>query len=316
MKVAFHDNSLNIRGTSTALYDYALNNELILGNESVILYNLKSNTNDGDVIEKFTNKFKVIGYNDFNEVDNILLKNNISYLYMIKSGQNDGLISKVAKTFVHCVFRFNEYQEHGDVYAYVSKWLSNYCSNGKLPYLPHIVDLPKITDNLRECLNIPINGIVLGRYGGEDTFDLNFVKNGIINILNERDDIYFLFMNTPKFYEHKNIIYLNSNCELLYKIKFINTCDYMLHARYQGETFGLAVAEFNSQNKKIITFGDSIEKAHLDVLKDEALVYRNYEEFYKILKNIDKNSGFSKNMYEEYSPEKIMKKFENLFLKN
>ncbi len=38
MKVAFHTNSLSLRGTEIALYDYALHNQTLLGHESVIFH--------------------------------------------------------------------------------------------------------------------------------------------------------------------------------------------------------------------------------------------------------------------------------------
>ena len=37
------------------------------------------------------------------------------------------------------------------------------------------------------------------------------------------------------------------------KVSFINTCDCMIHARTDGETFGLAIAEFSTLNKPIIS---------------------------------------------------------------
>ena len=41
------------------------------------------------------------------------------------------------------------------------------------------------------------------------------------------------------------------------KEAFYRTCDAMLHARRDGETFGLAVAEFSVRNKPVITKGAS-----------------------------------------------------------
>ena len=38
MKIGFHTNHLSLRGTEIAVYDYALHNQELLGNESVIFY--------------------------------------------------------------------------------------------------------------------------------------------------------------------------------------------------------------------------------------------------------------------------------------
>ena len=37
-KIAFHSNQLSLTGTEVALYDYAKNNEDLLGNDSFIVY--------------------------------------------------------------------------------------------------------------------------------------------------------------------------------------------------------------------------------------------------------------------------------------
>ena len=45
----------------------------------------------------------------------------------------------------------------------------------------------------------------------------------------------------------------------------------MLHARKDGETFGLAVAEFSVANKPIITYANSKDKEHLRILNNKLL---------------------------------------------
>lgn len=101
---------------------------------------------------------------------------------------------------------------------------------------------------------------MFGRYGGVETFDITFVYNSIKEILNKRNDIYFIFMNTNKFYIHKNIIYLNGTTDMYIKKKFINTTDALLHAREGGETFGLTCGEFAVCLKPVITYNQSREK--------------------------------------------------------
>ena len=85
--------------------------------------------------------------------------------------------------------------------------------------------------------------------------------------------------------EHKNIIYIPGNSDMVFKRKFINTCDALIHARVSGETFGLTCGEFAICNKPIITFGLSKSKNHLDILKDKCLIFNNYNDIYDILKN-------------------------------
>ena len=89
MKILFHENELNYRGTSIALYDYADFNERYLGNESLIIYNKTLSTNHISGIEKFKKRFQVIDYSDFKEVDSIIKKNDIDLFYAIKNGDID-----------------------------------------------------------------------------------------------------------------------------------------------------------------------------------------------------------------------------------
>ena len=77
------------------------------------------------------------------------------------------------------------------------------------------------------------------------------------------------FLNTKKFYDHKNIIYLERNTNIEFKSKFVSTCDAMIHAREDGETFGLSVAEFSAANKPVITFANSIDNEHIRILSNK-----------------------------------------------
>ena len=116
MKIAFHSNQLGIRGTEVALYDYALGNRDILGNESFII---SDNNADLTTLDKFTSQFPVYLYNNFSEVEKFIEQESIDAIYYIKAGFNDGKLVKNAKNLVHSVFKHNE--PHGDVYAYVSE---------------------------------------------------------------------------------------------------------------------------------------------------------------------------------------------------
>lgn len=107
-----------------------------------------------------------------------------------------------------------------------------------------MIYLDDTAESLRKELHIPKNAIVFGRHGGNDTFDMDFVKQAVIKTVMNKN-IWFLFLNTDPFFSHKRIIYLPATADLKYKTKFINTCDAMIHGRYHGETFGLACGEFS-----------------------------------------------------------------------
>jgi hypothetical protein len=178
-----------------------------------------------------------------------------------------------------------------------------------------MVTLPDCNDNLRETLGIPEDAIVFGRYGGKESFDIKFVYDVIKNIISSRSNVYFLFMNTNIFYEHKNIIYLPGNADMIFKRKFINTCDALIHARERGETFGLTSGEFSICKKPVITWGGSNEREHLLILKEKAVIYNTPNDLYNILETFTKNKyDVSENGYMFYSPENVMKIFNEICL--
>ena len=69
MKIGFYIDEMNVRGVANSTYLYALNNKLILKNQSIIFYNKKNFRNKIEVIQKFKKKFKSIGISNFKEID-------------------------------------------------------------------------------------------------------------------------------------------------------------------------------------------------------------------------------------------------------
>ena len=102
--IAFWSNQLGERGTEIAMYDYAYYNQTLLNNKSFIFYEINNGNNNLNVINKFAKQFKVIGVNEFNDVDEYLNIYNIDIIYIIKSGHNDGRLSKVVKKILFIAF--------------------------------------------------------------------------------------------------------------------------------------------------------------------------------------------------------------------
>lgn len=313
--ICFFMNNFSERGTSVATYDYARYNEEILGNKSyIVCYSNKSNDFDKSIYSKFKDRFGVFEINNISEITNIINQLDIHFFYALVFGNesplfefNNKAIWAGCKTIKHCVFETTF--EEGDFYISVSHFL-NQKYNTNIPVIPHIVYLPDTDEDMRATLNISRDAIVYGRYGGKEQFNITFVHEAIREILQTDPNIYFLFMNTYKFYEHPNIIYLDKTDDPILKTKFINTCDAMIHARLGGETFGLAVGEFSSRNKPIITCncGD-IE--HLRILCEKAIVYNSVDDLLSIFKDFRKlvNLENDWNMYRDYSPSKVMELF-------
>lgn len=331
MRVLFQCEQLNYRGTTNSVYDYALYNQEILGNESVIALSSSSpaGVDTGSapaVVEKFAKKFQLIQYNSNEHL------NEIASLYDVCYSQRAGLrtdmkgviklpIVDSTKFSVHCVFQY--YDPHGNVYAYISKWLSEQISktyNAPVcPHVPYIVDLPNPNYDLREAIGIPKNKLVFGRHGGFNTFDIPFVKNVIHRIVSERNDIVFLFLNTEKFIDHPNVIYINPTADKQMISNFVNACDAMLHARDLGESFGLAISEFLFFNKPVLAWDGGFDRNHVEMLNGYNCLYgtdgEDEQECYNMIVNFrDRPEQDFKKIVEPFTPKNVMETFSRTFI--
>lgn len=316
MKIAFHSNQLGFGGTEVAMYDYAHYNETLLGNQSYIVSD--KNASSLATLEKFQKRFPTFLYDNFGQVEQFTKDNGIEAIYLIKSGQNDSQLVRGVKNLVHAVFGYYGYDPHGDIYAYVSSWLARTASNNQSPYVPHIIHpMMDNQQNYRAFLKIPDDVLVLG-YMPTGNFNIPFARECVYDIAKTRPDVYFLFMGGDSFITGvPNVIHLAGTVDSNVKVGFINTCDVCFHARDRGETFGLTVGEFSVHNKPVLTYMNSSEQAHLDILGDRAIRYKNKEQLLNIILNIKKEDFIGKdwNAYREYTPEVVMKRFNDVFLR-
>jgi len=326
MKIAFYSPHLGLRGTEVTMYDFAHYNEEILRNESIIIYNDNNPANHPTVIEKFNKRFpgKVFALKgpDFNFawqaeytnplIDEVLETEKCDAIYMQKLGLNDGVVSDKCKTLVLCAG--TPCEPHGDRYAYISDWLSQKASGGKYPAVPSIVDLPDIDGDFRELLKIPKNAIVFGRSGGIDTWSIPWASQVIKETVMANENIFFVFQNTPQFFNHPNIKYLPSTADMEFKVKFINTCDAMIHARTDGESFGLSCAEFSIKNKPVITWANSPDRNHIEVLADKGIYYSTPQELREVFQTFIPQPEKDWNAYKRFNPKDIMEIFKEVFL--
>ncbi len=315
MKILFHDNQLGERGTSVALYDYAYFCREYFNIEPIVSYNSFAEHNNDLAIKKFKDEFEVIGYENFSEVEPLIESRSVEYFYAIKSGFIDEIKVNNAKNLIHAVYSVDPLQIHGERYATVSKWQSSIFDN-IIPYVPHMINLPMVEGDLRKELGIPSGGIVFGRHGGFDTFDIPFINKSISEALEKRNDFWFILMNTPREIYHPRCIYLDINVDLTYKSLFINTCDAMIHGGFRGETFGISILEFATRNKQIIAFDNYVGgRNHHLYLKDNYHLYSNEENLQEIFNNIQKENPFNTlHLKDTFSSDKIMDKFKQVFL--
>jgi hypothetical protein len=287
---------------------------VLLNNESYILTKLNNPQSDDIAVKKFENRFKIIHYLSSSTHDDIQkLVNGYDIIYSIKYGKNDGFVFNNIKNVIHYVFDATE--PHGNVFAAVSETLAK--KFGKSLYVPHMISLEpsKTKENLRKDLNIPEDAIVFGRHGGQDTFNLEIAFNAIKRTVSQFEKIYFVFVNTPVFHVHPQIIYLDKIITDEEKNKYISTCDAHLECSNLGHTFGIAIGEFSVNDKPIIAYNGWVwNTCHLDILGDKGIYFKTEDELYEILTKFNPTEFKDTNCYKEYTPENVMKIFKEVFI--
>lgn len=310
--ILFNAGVFSMRGTGVALYDYACGNERILGNRSLVTIHADAE-HDPSMLEKFSSRFELVPIAPGQTLDDVVRTTPVDLVYSIDSGADHELPTQRVPCMLHAVFRTQPHEFRGASFAYVSDWLSRYCSNGRVPAVPHMISLPDTSEDLRDVLGIPSQATVFGGMGGADSFDLDFARRVVREVVETRADIWFVFLNIAPFATHPRIRFLPGSGDMLHKVRFINSCDAMLHARQRGETFGLACGEFSARNKPVLTYGCSGERHHLDVLGDKALCFYGPRTLRRQLLGFDRDqarAGQWDCYSDRFSPEHIMAQFD------
>jgi hypothetical protein len=315
VKVAFHSHGLTLRGSEVALFDYAVLCQKILGHRSIIVVRDRENLADNPIFQSWQKELPCLVYENKEDLTVQLRDEKADVLYQIKPGRDDNFVISGVRNCIHAMFVESEF--HGDVYAYVSPWLSRVMTGREDRFVPHLVSRHESKTNLRKTLGIPENARVFGRHGASDTFNISFSRETVKKHAKKYPGDHFVFLNTEKIRgtDHfPNIHYLPPTACSQEKAAFLATCDAMLHARWHGETFGLAVGEFAVLGKPVITFSGSRERAHLEMSNGRMLLYSNAKELENILQSFQPAHTIG-TQYDEYAdPSRVMKKFSEIFL--
>ena len=318
MKVLFQTDTLCYRGSTVAVSDYARYNQSILGNESIICYDASrpyhlDGGTEPEVLANLQAEFQVVGYEQVNELQHLVDVEGVELAYFSRCER--GWVPDNCRAVAHSVFQV--YEPHADAYAYISEWLAgemNRRHNDSLPFVPHVVTLPEPTGDLREELAIRPVQTVIGRIGGLLTFDIPFVKQAIIDVLNQRDDYVFVFAGTQKWIDHPQVRYIPEFHDVQRKSNFFNTCAATIHARASGESFGLAVAESLYMNRPVLSWTGGWDQNHALMLRDSGLLYTESDIRDKLLNIQDyAESEDWRQRVAQFSPEAVMTKFKEVF---
>ncbi len=342
VRLAFWSGHLCERGTDTAMFDYADHAERTLGFTSFVIYDVSSRDNFGGTVAKFRARFgeRLVGLGGWDEVDPFLASERITHLYLIKIVTERHKVARApgVRTLVHAVF--HAHAPHGDAYARISPCVpttvthpsgATVAAGVDVPIVPHIVPKAEPGPDLRSELGIPADATVFGRHGGWETFDIPFVRDLVVEIARAASadaaspcaHIYFVLMNTPPICDPTpHIIHVERTSEPARKAAFIRTCDAMLHARQGGETFGLAIGEFSSHNKPVLTSNDPAHtdnggaRYHLDVLGERGVYYRDKKSLLQQIITFDRAAARQKdnNCYRAFEPQVVMETFRRVLI--
>lgn len=313
MKIMIHNNQLDVRGSTVAAIDYAKYTQELLGHEVVFSYDLTNPHTNAEMRERIGKQFRLIGHNGFTDLETIIDQEKIDFAYFLRGGGLE-FVPTNCKTGVHAIFQ--HHAPHGDRYAYVSEWLSQKMSPGT-PWVPHMANLPEPTGDFRAQLGISKDKFVFGRIGAKETFNLGFVYQDIMRLLNQSNDYVFLFVGTNKWIDHPNVIFHPEVQDPQTKSNLINTWDAMIHARLEGESFGVAVLEALSLGKPVMSWEGGYDLNHTLMLKDSELMY-NQNNFFDKMSNIRYTMGKEDWLQRaaQFRPGPVMQKFNDVFLKD
>ena len=321
MILGFHSKQLTERGTEIALLDYARGARDLLGHEPRIFVPKESDRIVEPVRRRVSEEFELVLYDAPSEIA-------CDALYVIKRGPPSRITEHVPE--LNHAFMDASWP-HGHRFATVSDWVSRRAVHHvrlprgrtldvprirKPPVVPHIVTLPPIEDDLRGELGIPDDAVVFGRHGGIGTFSVEFVKDAVRAAVERRDDVWFVLPNTLPFVEHPRVLYLPLLVTRAEVRRFINTCDYMIHAYAYGETFGLAVAEFAYAGVPVLTWTGMPRQAQREVLSGDLLIpYEAYEDtLEKFLTLPRRREPVATDIPDRFSPQRVMARFDEVFL--
>lgn len=313
MRVSFEGGRINERGVAVALYDYALQARAQLGIEPVVLHDARVPPEPAH-LARFASAFPTFGYESDDEMQRLIEREKIDVAYFLKTRRGDKRVARSCRTAVHEVFKF--FQPHGDSYAYISQSLADVMTGGRYPAVPHIVDPPPPRANLRAALGIPRDALVVGRHGAPDQFNIPFARNAIEAALERRKDLWILLLNTARFSDHERVVHLPVTPDRQGVVDFVGSCDVGLNARYVGENFGLAIAEFLAQDKPVLVWAGGRDRNHLALVDDPRFVYRTRADLTHKLCELERRdwAGAWRARVAPFAPEAVMATFAKVFL--
>lgn len=188
------------------------------------------------------------------------------------------------------------------------------------PGVPVIHHMAFLDPRFDDALPLPLpNGTerVFCRHGGKVSFNIDNIHDSLRQHVASSPRDVFLFLNTDSTAGDeafpRNIIYLNFTADLRLKRRFLNSCSACIHARVEGETFGLSLAECSLAGLPVIT-SSRYGGFHLGVLGEHALTYEDEFSLARRLSTFDvaahrAKASVYRGLYARFAPELVMREF-------
>jgi len=345
-KIIFDLGAVGERAGSVSARAYILALKKFYGIESLIAYEKNhKNNNNKRISELISEGLLLVDYSKEIDLHSIGKNWGATHSYFYTGGEYSTKWVKNTKKLTHAVFPI--FEPHGDAYNYVSEWMyhkatqskkmrtKNYRftevmkaklnpykldSNIPISWVPFIVDAKIGNGNdFRNEFNIPLEAKVVGRIGGFKQFDDKAAQLGVIELCNEHPDIFFVFVNTDKFYHHKNLIFIDYLSEQD-KWDFYSAGNVFINGRLQGEGFGYSICEPLAAGKPIIAPHAArnfrMDKFHCGLLSGQNLLYKSKEDFKRKLLvqlSLPHDSKILIELVNGYKPEYVVNKFMTKF---
>lgn len=226
------------------------------------------------------------------DLTQILQKYDIDILHIHTSGRAEfPANNETIMSLPRAVVTTNQFELQNDSRAsrfigkilFVSHWLKDNKASwsrgdARADVLYNPIEMPSSNDGLREALRIPSDAFVFGRVGRADPGIHDPISLRAYKKI-ETDKTYFLALSAPlpmiqeaKKLELRNFISLPATADPVELSRFYNSIDVLAHARKDGETFGLNIAEAMIHGKPVVSHLCSAMNAQIEVIGSTGFV--------------------------------------------
>lgn len=306
LKIVHYAHQLGLGGVEKCM-QYFLEYLHNAGHDCYCIHNRQRTDEEGKYREKLLQDLlgneKVLAYSTEEEFFSILgnIKPDIFHIHRSGSPNEFPIVPGLKKHVRRCVESnvFGGYDPVNiiDLTIYISDYLFKNARhpNRRTCVIYYPVKIPSHTRNLRETLCISPSTFVMGRLGRPDDYIFDPISLQALKVIEEKADYDLLYLvqspppnmiKTARDMGLKKVQFLTIPIVTDDEItSFLNTIDILAHARRDGETFGLNIAEAMIHGKPVISHRSRRANAHKPFVKKCGFFVRtdNYKQYAKYI---------------------------------